>query len=1067
MSKLNIYRASAGSGKTFALTFEYFRLIFALPTEYKNILAVTFTNKATEEMKSRIIRELNKLAVGKPDNPYAEALRLEFGFTDEQLMNRAESLRTLLLHNYGRISVTTIDRFFQRVIKSFTKELGIFPGYNVELDSDSVLVQAVDKVMQQMKKSVDIRSWIRDLMNASVEEGKSWGVKARIAELGEELFKENYMLFDQPTLEKFNNKEFLRNYQQMLATRMKEYEDKLTVLGKKGCSIIKEAGLELRDFKGNRTGCASHFYKLADRNFDDPTPTARKSVDNIDWWISNDYDKANKVKIELIFRTLSDLLKECIDIYDNQHRYYNTAKHLSGNLYQLGILNDLYKEVRNYCNDNGLMLLSDTTHILNILIAGNDTPFLFEKTGNYYKHIMIDEFQDTSSMQWSSFKPLIVNSLSEGNHAMIVGDVKQSIYRWRNGDWSLLADGVQQEFKHFGTENVALTNNWRSAREIVDFNNLFFEKAARVLKAFYDKDAGENNKWSDTILNAYHDLRQEPKLQHTGYVDVLFGPEKREEDSNKQIMEHVVSVIQDIIDRGGQQRDIVILVRGGKEGAFVANYLMQYNKGAVRPIRFISNDSLYVWSSPYVKFITAILQYITEPYDLVNKTAIFYFYNSFVKDCDRNNLHNIFKIVRDYDVFSFLDTEFSINSGKIMSYSLFETVETIIDKFSLKDKQDEIPYLIAFQDIIFEYESSNSNSITLFLEWWEKEREKRLLSTSEGVNAVRILTIHKSKGLEFEYVILPFCSWELDSVRPVRCIWCRNKEKEFDELEYAPLNYSAKLSETYFEEDYYDEHLKAYVDNLNLLYVALTRTRTELYIRPYSPKFNKDGSLSMSDMGAFMYYVFSALKQEREILLPFEADMNLQYGKKQKFEKPEETTEEVLILKQYSVYDLANRVKVKYKYLDYTELDGEQLSAVDEGKLFHEIFKSIEYADHISRAVQNVYLAGLIPLDKKPEYGAMLVSYLSNPIASEWFDRKYSVIAERDILFHFGVKARPDRVIMSTNQTIVIDYKFGMKEEAKYLKQVKFYRTTLRQMGYKNVKGYVWYVRLNKVVQVE
>lgn len=1060
---LKIYKASAGSGKTFALTLEYFRIIFANPVEYKNILAVTFTNKATEEMTSRIINELHKLAEGKQSD-YGEVLQKELNFSADQLKNRAKLLRTMLLHDYGRLSVTTIDRFFQRLVKAFTKELGIFPGYNVELDSDFVLLKAIDKVMQQVKNDARLRNWIGELMSSSVEEGKSWSVKAKIADLGAELFRENYMLFDKKILEKFNDKNFLKEYQGFLHHVISDYEQKAVATGARAVCLIKESGLELPDFKGNKSGCAAYFYKLAAENFEAPTATARKGIDSPESWMTKTSE--NRSRIEALFPELNVLLKEAVGLFDAHSGYYNSAMQLSDNLYQLGILNDLYKEIREYCNEKGLMLLSDTTRLLNALIDGNDTPFLFEKVGNYYKHLMIDEFQDTSSMQWKNFKPLVVNSLSEGNQVMIVGDVKQSIYRWRNGDWGLLAHGVQQGLNSFDTQEIVLENNWRSGRQIVEFNNVFFKKGAVFLTALFEKDAGESNPWSHAIADAYDNLSQFPQQKASGYVDVRFGPEKKEENSDAAIMEGVVTVILDIMARGGSLKDIVILVRGGKEGAFVANYLMEYNKTADNILNFISNDSLYVWSSPYVKFIVAVLKYITEPYDMVNRAVILYYYRSFVKPDKETDLHLLFRAIGEKDLFQVLEADFNADSEKLMTYSLFETIETVIDKFSLKDNREDIPYLVAFQDIIFEYETANSNSVTLFLEWWEKEQGKKVLSTSENADAVRILTIHKSKGLEFKYVILPFCSWELDSFRPVRCIWCSNNEPGFNQLEYAPLNYSSKLSETIFKEDYYDEHLKAYVDNLNLLYVALTRAKTELYIRPYTPKVNKDGSVALSDIGAFIYYVFLTLKNNPETSLIPDENLNLFLGQKHLNVDKMPDTNKSLELKQYPVYELENRVSVKYRFQDYTDLENAGLSAINEGKLLHEIFKSIEYAGDVEKAVLQAYLSGLIDEKEREGYCRKIVDYISDPEVADWFNPDYKVINEREILFPSGAKARPDRILMQNDRVIVIDYKFGQGEEKKYLNQVQFYCNTLKKMGYAEVEGHIWYVRLGKIKSV-
>ena len=1055
---LDIYKASAGSGKTFALTLEYFRIIFTVPIEYKNILAVTFTNKATEEMKSRIINELHHLAEGR-ESEYGNILKRELKLDDEQLKNKASLLRTMLLHDYGRLSVTTIDRFFQRLIKAFTRELGIFPGYNVELDSDYVLLKAVDKVMQQVKDNPELRNWISELMNNNVEEGKSWSVKTRIADLGEELFKENYMLLDKHIVKKFEDKSFLKTYRDFLNEIVKEYEKQLTDIAVKAMQTIQKTGLELSDFKSGKSGCASWFYKLKAGNFDAPTVTVRKGGSEPDTWVTK--TSLKKKEIEAIRESLMHYLQQAIDIFDRKYSGYLSARQLAGNLYQLGILNDLYGEVRNYCDEKGLMLLSDTTHILNLLIAENDTSFLFEKCGNYYKHLMIDEFQDTSSMQWKNFRPLVVNSLAEGAKAMIVGDVKQSIYRWRNGDWGLLAKGVEEQFRNLGVNQVVLKDNWRSAREIVEFNNDFFEAAAAVLSRLYISEAGEKDKRAGMIQEAYDELRQRPRQQRTGYVDITFEPEKQENDVNQSIMAGVIATICDILERGGKQKDIVILVRDGKEGAFVADYLMEYNKIAGRQVNFISNDSLYVWSSPYVQFIVAVLRYMTEPYNMINKAIILYFYHIFVCDTGNFRLHDIFQKTSENDIFASLVSDFHIENEGILSYSLYETIEVIIERLALKDKPQEVPYLIAFQDIIYEYETNNSNSITLFLEWWEKEQSKRVLTTAEEIDAVKILTIHKSKGLEFEYVILPFCGWELDSVRPARCIWCSSDEPGFNALDYVPLNYSSKLADTIFRDDYFNEHLKAYIDNLNLLYVALTRAKTELYVRPYGPKRNKDGSISLSNIGAFIGHVLE------EMGCISEDKMSFKCGEKKIFPVTQNVESVSLSLADYPVWNPGERISVKYRFQDYTELSDFGLSAIDEGKLLHEIFKSVRFAGDVEQAVQRAYLEGLIQLYEKADFCAKISAYLDTPEASEWFSPQYKVINEKDLLFPDGKKVRPDRVVFSPDGKLkVIDYKFGKKIESKYLKQVRYYCNSLKKMGYTQVEGFVWYVKLGKIEKI-
>ena len=508
----------------------------------------------------------------------------------------------------------------------------------------------------------------------------------------------------------------------------------------------------------------------------------------------------------------------------------------------------------------------------------------------------------------------------------------------------------------------------------------------------------------------------------------------------------------------------MILVRNGKEGAFVADYLIEYNKreNIPFPIPFISNDSLYVSSSPYVELIINVLRYMVEPYDAVNRTVLLYNYRTFVRGENTSREDVLFKAgSTDASFLDTIDLPFLREPEKLTFSSLFEITETIIEAFGLRARTEELPYLIAFQDILFDYEKNNTNSIPIFLEWWEKEKDKKVLSTSEEVDAVRILTIHKSKGLEFKTVIIPFCAWDLDDTRHGRRIWCQNREEGFRDVEYAPLNYSSKLADSHFREDYLSEHVKAYVDNLNLLYVAFTRAERELYVLPYAPKITKEGK--PSDIGAFLFQVLETSgmpewNSENSCLI---------IGEKQLITGKEKIEDDnTLSLAEYPIYELNERVSVRYKYEDYTDPETTEISAVDEGKMLHEIFRRIETVDDIDRAVNDMYYSGLLTLVERENYREQVVSYLNDPVYSAWFDGRYKVINERDILFCNSGKARPDRVMVDGKKAIVVDYKFGLKEEKSYIRQVGFYCKTLRQMGYTDVAGYIWYVPLSKVVSV-
>lgn len=1060
---LNIYRASAGAGKTFALTLEYFKVIFANPYEYKNILAVTFTNKATEEMKSRILKELNKLAQGE-SSVYRELLSNQLGMDIQQLQERAQLLQSLLLHDYGKIAITTIDAFFQRIVKSFARELGIVAGYNIELDSNFVLDKAIDRVMERVRKDRTLRSWIDELISTSIEEGSSWSVHGKLLSLGKELFNESYKLLDAGLLEKFSNKEFLADYHRFIMGVIKAYEEELQGIGKEAVRIITDHSLEVSDFAYGRSGAVNYFYKLAAGNFDPPGSRAQQAADSDKGWYTAKADR--KGDIQQLLPRLAPLMARGVEIYNNRYEHYASALAVKKNIYLLGILNDLYSEVRHYCDENGVLLLSDTTQILNSLMEDNETSFIFEKFGNHFKHLMIDEFQDTSTMQWKNFKPLLENSVAQDATTLLVGDVKQSIYRWRNSDWMLLAHDVEQEFAHLGTNNIFLTNNWRSSHEVVTFNNCFFEVSSRLMAAQYRTECPDATQWGEAITGVYGDVEQEPKRELQGYVDVRFMEGDDDASEAEYVMNEVISIVEDIEQRGGEQRNIAVLVRTAKEGASIADGFMQYNMDHPdHPIHFISNDSLYLWSSLYIKFIVGVLVYLVRPDDKINSASISYYFSRYIKRSEESS-DTILKASSDPgkgNLYKELNEQFKAFN----TLSLYELVERIIEHLKLNDNKLEIPYLVAFQDVVYNYESCNPNNVTQFLEWWENEKGKQVLSTSEQVNAVRILTIHKSKGLEYDHVIVPFCSWKMDSLNPPRRIWCLNREEGFDALEYVPLGYSSKLANSLYKNSYYEEHLKAYVDNINLLYVALTRAKNELYLRPYKPK--KDTTGKVDAVNGLLYETIRIFKESEETELrqmTIDDEMNLTYGIKQ-IPTKEVGTQEVLLLDSYPVSDSENRLSIRYRYKDYDNPKENGQGAIDEGKVLHMLFKSICYKEDVEMAVRLGVVQGVIAYDKREEFCGKMLEYMQQQGVEEWFSDRYRIINERDIIFPGGERIRPDRVMINANREVtVLDYKFGIRQSKQYEKQVAYYCKTLRQLGYNQVKGVIWYPKLKKQVIV-
>jgi len=1051
----DIYKASAGSGKTFTLTKEFLKIIFSSPYEYKNVLAVTFTNKATEEMKNRLINELNILAInGK--SAYRDILKDELKLSKSNIQKKAILLRTLLLHDYGNLSITTIDSFFQKIMRAFTKELSIYPGYNIELDSNMVLKNAYEQLMQNLNSNKELKKWLSDLLRTRIIQGKPYSIESKIVDIGKELFKEDFSTYGESIKYKLNNNSFLKEFTQKLTEISKSFENKVIVICNEALEYIQINGLNLDDFSGKTRGFISIFKKGINKNFDKrPTATMYKAMDDVSKWTSK--TSPNKDTIESMYPTLNEYLSKIIFLYEEKYPLYMSANFLCSNFYQIGILNFLNNEIRNYCTKQGVMMLNDTTKFLNMLIQGNEASFIYEKCGNFYKHIMIDEFQDTSSLQWNNFKPLVSNSLSENNNILIVGDVKQSIYRWRSGDWKILDSGIKQSLAQFSPKEIHLKDNWRSHWDIVNFNNYIFNESINILK-----NIESSEKWTNTFESAYYELQQNAKIKERAYVDISFKSESRDEDADNSILSDMRLKILDAISRGAEPKDIVILVRGKKEGAKVANSLMEYNSKTEQSIPFISNDSLFINSSLGIQFIIAVLKYIITPYDLENRAALYWKY------CIINNIHmdnpnDIFKVTNNDAKFETL-FDININNENLLTYSIFETVEIIIDKFNLKSSIEDVAYIIAFQDMLYDYETKNSNSITLFLEWWKENLGSKVLSTSEDTNAVKIVTVHKSKGLEFDIVIIPFCNWSFDQVKPIKRLWCHNQSKELMDLEYAPINYSSKLKDSLYVDDYMDEHLYSYIDNINLLYVAFTRAKRELYIIPYTPNKNKKGELKLEGVNSLLFKICTESRFPDE----FESrgEDGLSCGIKLEY-KNKINNDSVYSIESYPVYNTKdNNLSISCRYHDYGNLIDGTHSAIDKGKLLHKVFSKIKNIADVDRVLENLYLEGLYTLEEKAEYSKFIMESLSKPQVQDWFAEDAIVINEQSILLPNGSSFIPDRVLIKAGGTYVIDYKFGDLEMKKYLFQVRRYMSILKKMGYNNIVGYIWYLTLDKIVKV-
>lgn len=586
---LTVYRASAGAGKTHKLTGEYLTLLFTGPGAFRRILAVTFTNKATDEMKTRIVDELYNLASGRKSD-YVELLKSAYSLTEIQVRKQAAQILIDILHDYSAFNISTIDRFFQQTMRAFTREIGLQGGYGIEMDQELVLTTAIDNLLSDLEKpeSKDLLGWLLRFAEDKIESGGEWNLRKDIMALSREVFKESYKAFSEAVGRDIEDKKALEDYKNELYGIIRSVEATAKELGERGLAILNKYGLKVTDFKGGSRSPLTLLDRLVQGEMKEPSATFIGLADNLDGCFTKTVSLGTRQIIGCAFEDgLNDCIKGIISLFGNLTAY-NTAREIVRYYYTLGILTDVSRQIAAYREEKNVMLIADTTELLSKVIEGSDAPFIYEKTGTHVDHYMIDEFQDTSGMQWNNFRPLIEESLAHSRDNLIVGDVKQSIYRFRNSDWKLLDEQVQADFSPEVVHEETLKDNWRSCRNIVEFNNALFTTLPGVLQAVYNEALSVSSLSEEQraafftkIMSAYDKSFQQvppPFMQKDGHVRIEFLSGDNEKDWKEEALGRLPGVLEKLQDNGYALKDIAILVRTNQEGAQVADTLLAYKE---------------------------------------------------------------------------------------------------------------------------------------------------------------------------------------------------------------------------------------------------------------------------------------------------------------------------------------------------------------------------------------------------------------------------------------------------------------------------------------------------------
>ena len=1109
------------------------KLALTSDLNYRHILAVTFTNKATAEMKSRIIGELYNLSKGNR-SVYMDVLVEELGWSALRIQDQAGKVLKRILHDYSRFSISTIDSFFQRVIKSFNRELGINAAYNVELDEMSILEEAVDRLIHSVEDDPNLLAWLDAFASEKIREGKGWNLKRDILRLGHEIYNETFKSLNEEVYAKLNDRVFLREYREKLFKIIARYENRLKALGQEGVNLMMLEGLSPDDFKMKERGPAAGFKKMKEMTFA-LNVTTLKSVDDVSAWVTASTKEPLKTRLtSFVEDKLMPRMAEAVKLVETELRDYNTARLIVSQLYTLGILVDLRKAVKEICREKGVILISDSGHLLKSVIDDSEIPFIYEKTGSVYNHFMIDEFQDTSGLQWNNFKPLIGNSLAEDNLGMVVGDVKQAIYRWRSGDWRLLSGKLDESFPAFGIHNEVMKSNWRSFGKVIRFNNTLFRLIPELLqKHIMGELAGagiEENPVDITIPEVYADSVQEVSNKDSddlGYIRARFLENKADKKTEnlELILTELVESVKILQDKGVKAHEMAILVRERREARMIADLFLEEKgkpENALYNFDILSSESLYIVNSEAIAFLISMLTSFLNPDDKVVRAETNYLYyrkifpqlkklgkeprlawsmehGAWSEEQEISSISHTSGSLpqapsplphasyepdsyQQFEDISHPDNELmQFLTGKgfqelIAGRPIQEIIYSLSEKFNLFSLTNELAYLQAFIDQIAVFERTQASEITGFLQWWADNGERFTIPVSETIDAITVLTIHKSKGLEYTHVLVPFFNWTIQPpTTPDRAplLWCQPSVAPFDEMELVPVRYRTDVANSIFYREYYTEKFNTYIDNLNLMYVVFTRARAALWIwASYTSKLTTVGDLLKSAVEQQVFMGDCGLKEEESLPLGTYYDPD-----KELLEIGSVTVDMVakrrnggdvknVLITEFEFADFRKFLSIKKRGENFFSWDDKHKSGINNGKLIHEVLSLIDTTEDLERAIRKVELEGKMNADKAKWMMSYLSELLSDPEIKSWFDGTYKVINARNILTGPRGLRRPDRIMAGPEGTIIVDYKSGEVESENYVFQLRSYVRDLANCGYKNVNGYIWYTRTNKRVEV-
>ena len=1039
-----ICRASAGSGKTYRLVKQYLKLAFSAPenelhNRFKSILAITFTNKAANEMKDRVLSYLDEIIDKGMDSSMAKDLRDELSVNIDTLRRYAEIVSTAILHSYSDLAICTIDSFTHHIVRTFAHDLGVAPNFEVMIDPKELIQESVDGLMSLAGSPDDngITNLMCDFSESLMEEKGKYNIESAIKKLAEEVFKEDTPQFLNQ-LQEIPIEEF-RNKYKKLKQENKKFEEQLELLGCNAMKTLKDNDITADDLFQGKKGIYTFFVKIANGDFSDPSKGTVSFIEEN----KSTSAKCSASKQSVIAGLRPKLESHYHSIEQLRHdglATYNSRKVILDNLYTLAMLNKINAIISDYYKENGLLHISEFNKMIAEIVQKEPAPFIYERIGNKYQNYLIDEFQDTSKLQWQNLVPLLENGVSNNNLSLIVGDGKQAIYRFRKGDVEQFNALPHVDSEKHGKlleqpdifQKDRLDYNRRSAKTIVDFNNNFFSWAAQ--ERFADNEGirqtyiGEPSGAPDLVQKS---------IKGTGYVQVGFYDDS---DGKDILWEQMLNEIRQLVDeKGYQYRDIAILSRKNDTLSAISSYLASNN------IPLISSESFLISNSKIVQLICAMLRHLVNPHERL--------YNLLV-------LEHL-KPLRNFDI----DTEqlflspqpisleeklkqhgINIHCEQLRSMSLYDCCEQIVRCFKLEGYEQA--YLATFLGVVANYTKTHRDDISEFLEWFDKQKEKISTATASNQDAVQLMTIHKSKGLEAPIVLYPILKEKANNTVN---LWVDINNQQL-ELPVSLVKLNDK-KHTLFDNYYAEERKKAEMDDLNVLYVALTRPKEKLFIYCEKPP-KEEGNDYISLLHSYAQQHLTPLSGDAE---RFDTGEHLNKASK----TPKAETFSAQPLKSVSYPDWTQKIRIANQ--NTNPLDTELQEHIQHGIRMHEILASVTTPDDIDDAIAQFSKKVTIDQSETERLKDDLETLVHDSQCKRFFEPGKKVMNEQSIHYK-GETLRPDRIILSDNETWVVDFKTGSFHN-QYRDQIATYCAALTDMGLPNVKGCLLFIGDNTRVE--